>query len=1065
MPGKVKVRIVAARDLPVMDRTSDLADAFVEVRLGNVMNKTEVCKKTLNPQWDSEWFRFEVDDEELQDEPLQIRIMDYDTVTAHDAIGKVNISLGPLLTQDPPGCINGWFPIYDTMHGIRGELHIIVKVDFFVDSNKFRQTSCGVQFFYTCSIPAAYKALAMQGFVEELVVNDDPEYQWIDKIRRPRSSNEARQRIFTKLSGELQRKIGLKVLELGGNAVVGYHQCFDLEGEYGIVVRGIGTSVLLARVPNSSPATPTNPLNSSGHLGSAALVTDTGFIFPDVSQSASRNQSVRRQRKSSSDSDHNEDSPPRGEYDPTNDARELQQACTQLNNSAESSGNSTPFHIAKSVWPRLQNKQKNIDQLDLPFFTMTRFPPGFLCHLGGVVTARSVKLLDTINHPDEPETRDAWWSEVRNEIKSHARALGCYAVVGYYETASISDELVVLSATGTAACVDLNLGEQSQPPGLLATMPKSALGPSSPSTDLDAVMNNDVPDILSPPVALEDLSTTPPSHGCGVCHIPYSDTDLPFPISLSRCNVCRHHKVPDVLFATIEPPMDTCITGKGSLLQARVCRTKKKEKGEANADIVSTVLPFLEYELHQQLINKMKVKGMNALFGLHLQICVGETLLIGIASATAVYLSALPPPPILKVSGKRSSSDDDKRLTEIQKQILETTNKNKVRFKIADPGSLGPTPPPSPTRSPSRSPSQATSVFSPESSEPLNDLDLTTGGRDAFVVEVDDKKDEDIVAVLLDPPAPEGFFSCNTETLPGISWVKTGVQMVTAVQRHAISDEEIRTNQQFAKMFEDTLGSFWFKLRRHTPCCVCNLRFDVEIPEDDNIQFAVSGVVIGVDEQECKKELTKIERLGIRNSPRKATDSDDLLFPIEEVDGSKENIPPPAPSIKPKLTLLNKPQVIKPPLFRPAVEVTPMSYLPNAQIERYLGNVNLFFIRESLSIREDGGLNVFMQVFLAEAQAILRAHVKALGGNALVSYQLNEIVLLDNPHKHQGQCLLNVCGDAVEVSYEDDSELGNSFGRSSPCKTRSISCSEVVPNTPVRLVRQRSVSETAADTE
>ena len=31
MPGKLKVQIIAARDLPVMDRASDLADAFVEV--------------------------------------------------------------------------------------------------------------------------------------------------------------------------------------------------------------------------------------------------------------------------------------------------------------------------------------------------------------------------------------------------------------------------------------------------------------------------------------------------------------------------------------------------------------------------------------------------------------------------------------------------------------------------------------------------------------------------------------------------------------------------------------------------------------------------------------------------------------------------------------------------------------------------------------------------------------------------------------------------------------------------------------------------------------------------
>ena len=31
MPGKLKIRIVAARNLPVMDRASDLTDAFVEV--------------------------------------------------------------------------------------------------------------------------------------------------------------------------------------------------------------------------------------------------------------------------------------------------------------------------------------------------------------------------------------------------------------------------------------------------------------------------------------------------------------------------------------------------------------------------------------------------------------------------------------------------------------------------------------------------------------------------------------------------------------------------------------------------------------------------------------------------------------------------------------------------------------------------------------------------------------------------------------------------------------------------------------------------------------------------
>jgi len=31
MPGKLKVRVVAGRHLPIMDRASELTDAFVEV--------------------------------------------------------------------------------------------------------------------------------------------------------------------------------------------------------------------------------------------------------------------------------------------------------------------------------------------------------------------------------------------------------------------------------------------------------------------------------------------------------------------------------------------------------------------------------------------------------------------------------------------------------------------------------------------------------------------------------------------------------------------------------------------------------------------------------------------------------------------------------------------------------------------------------------------------------------------------------------------------------------------------------------------------------------------------
>lgn len=60
MPGKVKVKILAGRNLPVMDRSSDTTDAYVEIKLGNITHKTDVFRKSLNPQWNSEWFIFEV---------------------------------------------------------------------------------------------------------------------------------------------------------------------------------------------------------------------------------------------------------------------------------------------------------------------------------------------------------------------------------------------------------------------------------------------------------------------------------------------------------------------------------------------------------------------------------------------------------------------------------------------------------------------------------------------------------------------------------------------------------------------------------------------------------------------------------------------------------------------------------------------------------------------------------------------------------------------------------------------------------------------------------------------
>ena len=84
MPSTVKVRVIEARDLPVMERNmqGDLyTDAYVDIRFANQEVRTQVQRKTLNPFWDED-FRFEVaDDSVLQSEPIEFRVMDHDVYT------------------------------------------------------------------------------------------------------------------------------------------------------------------------------------------------------------------------------------------------------------------------------------------------------------------------------------------------------------------------------------------------------------------------------------------------------------------------------------------------------------------------------------------------------------------------------------------------------------------------------------------------------------------------------------------------------------------------------------------------------------------------------------------------------------------------------------------------------------------------------------------------------------------------------------------------------------------------------------------------------------------------
>lgn len=67
---------------------------------------------------------------------------------------------------------------------------------------------------------------------------------------------------------------------------------------------------------------------------------------------------------------------------------------------------------------------------------------------------------------------------------------------------------------------------------------------------------------------------------------------------------------------------------------------------------------------------------------------------------------------------------------------------------------------------------------------------------------------------------------------------RKSLNSATNIQPKCNSPRQVTTSVNFTEKLIAllVLQSFWFKLRSKSPCCLSNIHFDIEIPEDDNIQ-------------------------------------------------------------------------------------------------------------------------------------------------------------------------------------------------------------------------------------
>ena len=561
--------------------------------------------------------------------------------------GGTTTSSGGGEVDRTPGVIDGWFPLYDTLGGVRGELGLSIKLNFIGDVNPFRDSSAGVQLFPFSKLDgnSGYTVAHVFGFVEELVVADDPEFEWSDNFNQARASHETRQTLMYLLDAKVRRRMCKKVLEMGGNAVLGYYQNFDMEGDSGLVARTYGTCVLIEKKE-----------------------------IVDIASSESRHQ--RRINATTAGSEDDDE-----EEDDVEDGRALVSTNTPRQDMTRSTG---MILTMMSEATAAAARQRESAQEEVQLLTMKDFGPRVRVRIGGLVTARSVKFLGKLaSKLSDQETRDGWWSELRDEIRSHARSLCCTQVIGYTESSTIHDDVCILSITGTAATVR-GLPDLAQAQRMWAEwevrqheiisrverrkrhqrIRNSYPGDSSPgsviSTNIQTPFSEAVSD--GDEKAMGSQSDADPQKGqmhmkgsmkqipfsgkatkqaklernaqrlerrlrrmgvgkkknkravsrgsdmdksafvsdvllrarlgrpCSYCHVPYHHRLAPFQnMKLVPCLLCGKKWVPEIILATVEPPARLPVRGSGVFIQARVCRVRPRATGESDALAVSEV--------------------------------------------------------------------------------------------------------------------------------------------------------------------------------------------------------------------------------------------------------------------------------------------------------------------------------------------------------------------------------------------------------------------------------------------------------------------------------------------
>ena len=306
---------------------------------------------------------------------------------------------------------------------------------------------------------------------------------------------------------------------------------------------------------------------------------------------------------------------------------------------------------------------------------------------------------------------------------------------------------------------------------------------------------------------------------------------------------------------------------------------------------------------------KLRLHGLNAVFGLKIQFSIGHNIITAIATGTAVYLKSLPLPQALKVERNLDVVDEeDKTLLEIQKKmmLLSETNRALIEKELLN--------------QPRRDISMLSRIeldqdnvsSADDSSESDNDdgifensnggvLDASTSAlpsasaqnaQKSLIIQIDDEHDEDIL-LLLDTAFPESYQFINSQSTAKISPLldanrNASNMLITVLKCGSIGTLTHHPNRQLSSIFRSLYQDVIEQISVFEKCVVSGINYDVQVIDDYSILIRLDAVAVGHFHQDLRRKSSSVESLNTLVAATNTTGV--LLSENSPFDGLEEEI-------------------------------------------------------------------------------------------------------------------------------------------------------------------------------